>query len=195
MELGISYIQSRYFLLFKSKRAPTEKDINPKVFKQLWKMNWPCDFCTSLLRLTYWTLVYPYGLHKLTPSGEKILRQRRCFWNANRAPPAGTGRPHSEKHALNRTLTSKLAQQVLPHWERTSHHERLLFSISTNGLPDKTQLHGMREEARILLCFKAFPITGQQLYRFVAVSKEPRWKGLHIFSISLISHTQTCSFP
>ena len=131
-----------------------QKDINAKVFKQLWKMDWPCDICTSLLRLTSRILVYPCCLHKLTPSGEKILRQHRWFWNANKAAWAGTGRPHSEKHALCRTLTSKLAQQVLPHWERTPHHEQLLFPRSTNGLPDKTQRHGMREEALILLCFQ-----------------------------------------
>lgn len=54
-----------------------------------------------------------------------------------------------------------------------SHRERLQLSVSTRGLPDKIQLQGIKEEALIWLFFKAFPISGQQLYCSVAASKDP----------------------
>lgn len=111
----------------------------------------------------------------------EILRLHRCFWNTIKALRTITGRPHCEKHALCRIPAFKHDQQVQPHWECTFHHEWLWFSISTSGLPDKIQLHGIGEEALILLFFKVFPISGQQLHCSLAVSKDLRWKCLHIF--------------
>lgn len=54
-----------------------------------------------------------------------------------------------------------------------SHCEWLELSVSTSGLPDKIQLQGIKEETLIWLFFKAFPISGQQLYCSVAASKDP----------------------